>query len=159
MPLSRWPNYDRLGMRWSFMNCGHLIMFLLLSQHLQTVLQRWHVVLVQFPDHIEVNMPSFEKEDLRRLIKSTTKDLEEADKWGQWYFNSMTSHKSLTFIGSGEMTSRLTRWRRSLSGRRGSTTSRTRERGRRRRTSWRWAVKNIFRMQIFWTGHNPSYRT
>ena len=47
---------------------------------------KWNAIFLKFylifqiPDHVEVNLPTFEKEDLRRLIKSTTKDLEEADK-------------------------------------------------------------------------------
>ncbi len=34
----------------------------------------------KIPHHLDVKMPTFEKDDLKRLIKSTTKDLEEADQ-------------------------------------------------------------------------------
>ena len=35
---------------------------------------------IKMPVHLEVGQESFEKEDLKKLILSTTKDLEEADK-------------------------------------------------------------------------------
>ncbi len=34
----------------------------------------------KIPNHIDMKMPTFEKEDLKKLIKTTTKDLEEADQ-------------------------------------------------------------------------------
>ena len=34
---------------------------------------------IKMPVHLEVGQESFEKEDLKKLILSTTKDLEEAD--------------------------------------------------------------------------------
>lgn len=35
---------------------------------------------LKIPHHVEVRHPTFEVEDLKKLIKSTTKDLEEADR-------------------------------------------------------------------------------
>ena len=35
---------------------------------------------IKIPGHLEIQAPTFEKEDLRRLIAATTKDLEEADR-------------------------------------------------------------------------------
>ncbi len=35
---------------------------------------------IKVPGHLDVKLPTFEKDDLKRLIKSTTNDLEEADK-------------------------------------------------------------------------------
>ena len=35
---------------------------------------------IKMPVHLEVGRDSFEKEDLKKLILSTTRDLEEADK-------------------------------------------------------------------------------
>ena len=35
---------------------------------------------MKIPQHLEIQSPKFEIDDLKKLIKSTTKDLEEADK-------------------------------------------------------------------------------
>ena len=35
---------------------------------------------MKIPQHLEIRSPRFEIDDLQKLIKSTTQDLEEADK-------------------------------------------------------------------------------
>ena len=48
---------------------------------------------VKIPHHLEIESPTFEKDDLKKLIKATTKDLEEADKQRQEDFKKYEMEK------------------------------------------------------------------